>query len=125
MTETLPPVDARRYRPDALVLFAIALLEAAGLPAERARAVAEILVEGDLLGPALVGLRVVSHDATLVELGEASVGRGTCRQPGTRAVDREVGFGVGVVVGVDDRDGPACTCHLRRQPVRILDLARG
>jgi|EndMetStandDraft_5_1072996.scaffolds.fasta_scaffold34320_2 L-lactate dehydrogenase len=52
----MPSVDERRYRADALVLFAIALLEAAGLAHERARAVAEILVEGDLLGHTTHGL---------------------------------------------------------------------
>ena len=60
MPEPMPPVDERRYRPDALVLFAIALLEAAGLPADRARAVAEMLVEGDLLGHTTHGLDMLA-----------------------------------------------------------------
>jgi L-lactate dehydrogenase len=57
----MPSVDERRYRADALVLFAIALLEAAGLASERARAVAEILVEGDLLGHTTHGLDLLPH----------------------------------------------------------------
>ena len=69
MTDTLPPVDARRYRPDALVLFAIALLEAAGLPADRARAVAEILVEGDLLGHTTHGLDMLALYLNELEQG--------------------------------------------------------
>jgi LDH2 family malate/lactate/ureidoglycolate dehydrogenase len=79
MPETLPPVDARRYRPDALVLFAIALLEAAGLPADRARAVAEILVEGDLLGHTTHGLDMLAlylkelEQGTMAKTGEPEV----------------------------------------------------
>jgi L-lactate dehydrogenase len=69
MPETLPPVDARRYRPDALVLFAIALLEAAGLATERARAVAEILVEGDLLGHTTHGLDMLAAYLQEIEHG--------------------------------------------------------
>ena len=69
MPETLPPVDARRYRPDTLVLFAIALLEAAGLPADRARAVAEILVEGDLLGHTTHGLDMLALYLKEIEQG--------------------------------------------------------
>src|SRR5215210_614965 len=79
MPDTLPPVDAPRYRPDALVLFAIALLEAGGLPAERARAVAEILVEGDLLGHTTHGLDMLAlylkeiEQGTMAKAGEPEV----------------------------------------------------
>ena len=65
--------------PDALVLFAIALLEAAGLPAERARAVAEILVEGDLLGHTTHGLDMLAlylkeiEQGTMAKTGEPDV----------------------------------------------------
>jgi LDH2 family malate/lactate/ureidoglycolate dehydrogenase len=45
-----------RYRADELVLFASALLERAGMPRDRARTVAEVLVEGDLLGHDTHGL---------------------------------------------------------------------
>src|SRR6185436_17317456 len=69
MSETFPPVDARRYRPDALVLFAIGLLEAAGLPADRARAVAEVLVEGDLLGHTTHGLDLLALYLRELEAG--------------------------------------------------------
>ena len=41
---------SNRYRADELVLFAAALLERAGLARERARTVADVLVEGELLG---------------------------------------------------------------------------
>ena len=39
-----------RYPADALLAAATALLRAAGLPEDKAFAVADILVEGDLLG---------------------------------------------------------------------------
>jgi LDH2 family malate/lactate/ureidoglycolate dehydrogenase len=45
-----------RYRADELVLFASALLERAGLARDRARTVADVLVEGDLLGHDTHGL---------------------------------------------------------------------
>ena len=41
---------AARYGADTLVIFAGALLERAGLPRDRARTVADVLVEADLLG---------------------------------------------------------------------------
>jgi len=63
------PVDDRRYRADALVLFAIALLEAAGLAADRARAVGEILVEGDLLGHTTHGLDMLAPYLRELETG--------------------------------------------------------
>lgn len=49
-----------RYRPDALFAFAASLLERAGLAADRARATAEILVEGDLLGRSTHGLALLA-----------------------------------------------------------------
>jgi L-lactate dehydrogenase len=75
----IPSVDERRYRPDALVLFAIALLEAAGQPPDRARAVAEILVEGDLLGHTTHGLDLLAlylqemANGTMATSGEPEV----------------------------------------------------
>ena len=47
---------AVRYRADHLVMFAADLLERAGLPRDRARTVADVLVEGDLLGHDTHGL---------------------------------------------------------------------
>jgi len=47
---------SERYRADALVLFSSALLEKAGLPRDRARTMAEVMVEGDLLGHDTHGL---------------------------------------------------------------------
>lgn len=45
-----------RYRADSLVIFAATLLEKAGLPRDRAKTVADVLVEGDLLGHDTHGL---------------------------------------------------------------------
>jgi LDH2 family malate/lactate/ureidoglycolate dehydrogenase len=45
-----------RYRADELVLFAASLLERAGLARDRARTMADVLVEGDLLGHDTHGL---------------------------------------------------------------------
>ncbi|HWA08575.1 MAG TPA: Ldh family oxidoreductase [Opitutaceae bacterium] len=49
-----------RYPAPALVSFAAALLERAGLEGEKARTVAEILVEGDLLGHTTHGLQLLA-----------------------------------------------------------------
>jgi LDH2 family malate/lactate/ureidoglycolate dehydrogenase len=48
------------YRADDLVAFAAALFRAAGLENEKARAVAEVLVEGDLLGHTTHGLALAA-----------------------------------------------------------------
>jgi LDH2 family malate/lactate/ureidoglycolate dehydrogenase len=53
--------NSPRYSADDLASYAVALLEAAGLAHERARAVAEILVEGDLLGHTTHGLQLLGQ----------------------------------------------------------------
>src|SRR5271170_928323 len=53
--------NSPRYSADDLTSYAIALLEAAGLARERAQAVAEILVEGDLLGHTTHGLQLLGQ----------------------------------------------------------------
>jgi len=52
-------MDTSRYRADDLRGFAAGLLERAGLPAARAAAVADILVEGDLMGKTTHGLQLM------------------------------------------------------------------
>ncbi len=47
---------SRRYDPAALVAFATSCAQSAGLPPDRARVIAEILVEGDLMGHDTHGL---------------------------------------------------------------------
>src|SRR5256885_6369966 len=49
-----------RYRAEDLVAFAIALLSKSGLDEEKARDIAEILVEGDLLGHTTHGLALLA-----------------------------------------------------------------
>ncbi len=63
-----PP--SARYRADDLVAAAIALLETAGLPAEPARDVAEVLVEGDLLGHDTHGLGLLGPYLKELEAGD-------------------------------------------------------
>jgi LDH2 family malate/lactate/ureidoglycolate dehydrogenase len=58
-----------RYRPEALTTFATALLTRAGLPDEKARAVAEILVEADLLGHTTHGLDMLARYLREIETG--------------------------------------------------------
>ncbi len=48
------------YRADDLIAFAAALFRAAGLEDEKARTVAEVLVEGDLLGHTTHGLALAA-----------------------------------------------------------------
>ncbi|RZI94173.1 MAG: Ldh family oxidoreductase [Variovorax sp.] len=64
MSDTLP-----RYRADALVDYAEALLQKAGLAATKAGAVARTLVEGDLLGHDTHGLALLAGYVKEIESG--------------------------------------------------------
>jgi L-lactate dehydrogenase len=59
-----------RYAADALLAFATDLLAKAGLPADRARVVARILVEGDLLGHTTHGLQLLGAYLRDLESGK-------------------------------------------------------
>ena len=67
-------------------------------------------VQRDLTGPARVGYGQRGRLAHLVDLGEAAVGGRARRQSELGPVHVEVGLGVRVVEGVDDRDGLARAC---------------
>jgi len=72
MTDTSTPASAaRRARHDAhaLVAFAKSLLMAGGMPADRARDVADILVEADLLGHDTHGLQLLPTYLQHIEAG--------------------------------------------------------
>lgn len=58
-----------RFAANELVTCAARLLEAAGMPAERANSVAEVLVEGDLLGHTTHGLALLSAYLKAIEDG--------------------------------------------------------
>jgi len=77
MTDTPPRVSAAatgtRYGAPALIDFAQSLLLAAGMPRERARDVAEILVEADLLGHDTHGLQLLPAYLQHIEIGEMRV----------------------------------------------------
>jgi L-lactate dehydrogenase len=70
---------AARYHATELLTFAAALLERAGLPGDRARVVAEVLVEGDLLGHTTHGLVLLPpylthlQDGGMARTGEPAV----------------------------------------------------
>ena len=74
MTATTPatPAAAARARYDArtLVEFAKSLLTGAGMPGDRARDVADILVEGDLLGHDTHGLQLLASYLQHIESGQ-------------------------------------------------------
>ena len=57
------------YAADALIRFAEALFRAAGLNDEMAREVAEVLVEGDLLGHGTHGLALAASYLEEIEAG--------------------------------------------------------
>src|SRR4051794_9690649 len=59
----------QRHRAGALIDFAARLLAAAGMPDERARAVAETLVEADLLGHTTHGLHLLAPYLADIEQG--------------------------------------------------------
>src|SRR3990172_11337404 len=58
-----------RYRAEELVRFATALLDKAGLESDKSKVVAEILVEGDLLGHDTHGLHLLAPYLTEIEKG--------------------------------------------------------
>ncbi len=58
-----------RYSPGALTAFAQSLLTAAGLRADKAQAVADILVEGDLMGHTTHGLALLAQYLAELESG--------------------------------------------------------
>ena len=89
-------------------------------------ALSHVEVEGDLLGPAAVGGGQGGRGAGLADLLEAAVGGGAGGKAVVRAVGGEVGRGVRVVVGVDDRDGLAGAVGGGggRQAVGVLEVAR-
>lgn len=62
-----------RYRADDLVALARGLLERAGMPAEKAGDVAEVLVEGDLLGKSTHGLALLPLYLRDIEAGGMTV----------------------------------------------------
>lgn len=59
----------QRYSADELIGFAQALLTANGVPAERSRAVAETLLEGDLMGHTTHGLQLLPLHLDAIERG--------------------------------------------------------
>lgn len=65
-----------RYRPEALVAFAHALLTRSGMPADKAADVAGILVEGDCLGKVTHGLALLPHYLREIETGGMAVDGG-------------------------------------------------
>jgi LDH2 family malate/lactate/ureidoglycolate dehydrogenase len=64
-----PPASTPRYRADDLVRFGSALLAAGGLAEDRSRAVAEVLVESDLLGHTTHGLGMLPRYLRSLEDG--------------------------------------------------------
>jgi len=62
-----------RFKADALIRFAESLLEKAGLESDKAQAVAEILVEGDLMGHDTHGLNLLGP--YLTELANDTMGK--------------------------------------------------
>jgi len=69
MTAIPPSAPRTRYASLALVGFAQALLTAAGMPGDRARDVADILVEADLLGHDTHGLQLLATYLQHIEAG--------------------------------------------------------
>ena len=64
---------ATRYAAPQLLSFATGLLAAAGMPVDKAQAVAEVLVEGDLLGHTTHGLQLLPGYLREVESGSMNV----------------------------------------------------
>ena len=62
-----------RYRPEALIAFAEALLVRSGMPVDKAADVARILIEGDCLGKITHGLALLPHYLREIETGGMAV----------------------------------------------------
>ncbi len=73
MGETRTPVPRERYVAPALIDFAESLLKAAKMPSDRAHDVADILVEGDLLGHDTHGLQLLPTYLQHIEAGHLQV----------------------------------------------------
>ena len=58
-----------KYKTTQLTSFAIDLLQSAGLPSDKAKSVAEVLVEGDLLGHTTHGLALLAPYLAEIEKG--------------------------------------------------------
>jgi LDH2 family malate/lactate/ureidoglycolate dehydrogenase len=71
--ETQSPAPRTRYASPALIGFAEALLAAAKMPHDRARDVAEILVEADLLGHDTHGLQLLPTYLQHIEAGQMTL----------------------------------------------------
>ena len=63
-----------RYKAEALNHFATALLDKAGMESDKSKVVAEILVEGDLLGHDTHGLQLLAQYLADIEKGELATG---------------------------------------------------
>jgi LDH2 family malate/lactate/ureidoglycolate dehydrogenase len=70
MTQTS---SSHRYAASALLRYAQQLLGAAGMPADKAQAVAEVLVEGDLMGHTTHGLALLAGYLREIEAGSMRV----------------------------------------------------
>lgn len=84
-----PPVSAtaerRRFRAPEIQAYASALLESSGLSSDIAREVAEVLLEGDLLGHDTHGLHLLAG-----YLRELDSGTMTCKGPQRVLAERSV-----------------------------------
>ena len=73
-----------RYHAQALITFADTLLQRAGLPADRARIVAETLVEADLMGHTTHGMQLLAPYLQEIENGGMACTRRSKRRKGWR-----------------------------------------
>jgi len=74
MTPSVPSTPPRmRYRAPALIVYAKSLLMASGMPEDRARDVADILVEADLLGHDTHGLQLLPAYLQHIEAGQMTL----------------------------------------------------
>ena len=72
MSDAASRHPSARWRAEALVAFAVALLQRAGLDAEMAQDVGAVLVEADLLGHPAGGLRLLAPYLADLEAGRAA-----------------------------------------------------
>ena len=82
-----------------------------------------VQIERYLLAPTAVCARIRALHAVLIQLLEAAVRPGARRQAVLRAIRAEVGFGVGIVVRIDDPDRLAGAAGGWKR-IRRLQIAR-
>ncbi|TBW39460.1 hypothetical protein EYW49_06200 [Siculibacillus lacustris] len=118
------PTSARRHSPAALTAFARSLPIAVGAPDDRVPAVAEILVEGDLLGHTTHGLQLLAAHFGEIERGAMRVEGEPTVLGGSGRADRPTGRSAAVFLEIFDPAAFGGLDAFRRETGWLAEAAR-